>query len=190
MLTHLVTVFKNGKIKHGLCVHRKEERINFINSQYLLLWARCLTHMIHFIFPPTPGDREMGQNIPPANMPLWYKDYFKLKAPKKTAGARRTYLPHLHFLPEGRRWNAHVKVALPIPGGEKYSYYQRQSRDQDGCIQTDLAKIFICFNLPIHFSYSSTTASLCSTILAFRFCYFFGFYSFMRALMLHKTEIK
>lgn len=56
-----------------------------------------------FYLPTNPRRQDLGQNIPPANMPHWHKDYFKLKVPKKTAGARRTHLPHLHFLPEGRR---------------------------------------------------------------------------------------
>lgn len=150
MLTQLVTVFKNGKIKYVLCVHRKEERINFTNSQYLLLWARCLTHMIHFIFPPTPGDREMGQNIPPANMPLWYKDYFKLKVPKKPSRCKKNILTPPLSPSRRQEMKCPCESCPPIPGGEKYSYYQRQSRDQDGCIQTDLANIFICFSLPIH----------------------------------------
>lgn len=61
MLTHLVTVFKNGKIKYGfVSIEKKSELTLQIANTHYLLWALCFTRMIHFILPPTRGDSGGG----------------------------------------------------------------------------------------------------------------------------------
>lgn len=62
--------------------------------------------------------------MPPQNMPFWYIAWFELKAleNQKMQEGYSTLL----FLPESRRKNSQVKGALPIPGGSKHSYHQRE----------------------------------------------------------------